>query len=358
MKTPKEVYQAHLTADEIQYDTLQAGVVDKLESLFRQLLDKPSLLQSMRLVKPLPIKGLYLWGNVGAGKTYLMDLFFNALPFPEKQRLHFHVFMKNTHDELKTLQGQKNPLKTLAKRIAKKTRVLCFDEFHVNDIADAMLLRGLFTALFDAGVVLVTTSNVPTEKLYWNGLQRQQFLPVIALLEEKTDVIHLSNQIDYRLQYLTDAGVYHTPLNDETRRKMEEGFKQLAGMHVRKENRLNVLGRYIPVLGLSEDVAWFEFSALCGIPRCQRDYIDIVGRFKAVLVSGIPVLRAEQRDLTRSFINLVDVFYDAHMKVMFSASTPIEEIYPTGPLSFEFKRTVSRLQEMRSSFYLFGEASS
>lgn len=350
MKTPKQLYQSQLEANEIQHDALQAQVVDQLESIYDQLTQERSLLR--RLSGQPFVKGLYMWGDVGAGKTFLMDLFYEALPFSEKLRLHFHVFMRDVHEELKQLQGKKNPLKRVAKNVRAKARVLCFDEFHVNDIADAMLLRGFLEALFNEGVVLVTTSNVPPIKLYWKGLQRQQFLPVIALLEEQTEVVHLDNAIDYRLRYLNDAGVYHVPLSEATTAIMTDCFRQLAGAHVRLENRVRVAGRDIPVRGLAEDIVWFDFHAICGIPRSQRDYIEISRQYKTVMMSGLEVIKSEQSDLARSLINLVDVFYDAGVNLICSASVAIEEIYPTGPLAFEFKRCISRMIEMRSEQYL------
>ena len=351
-KTPKSSFQACLDQDKIQYDTLQAQVVDHLQHVFDELTREPSLLQRTGLQSRSMVKGLYVWGGVGAGKTFLMDLFYDALPFSEKRRVHFHVFMREVHEALTDAQGHKNPLELIAKRIAKQVRVLCFDEFHVNDIADAMLLAGLLKTLFAQGVCLVATSNLPPNGLYPHGLQRQQFLPAIALLEQNTKVVHLYNEIDYRLQYLNDAGVYHSPLNEQTTAMMRESFEQLAGIHARDENRVRVAGRDIPVRGLSHDVVWFDFSAIFGIPRCQRDYIDIANRFSTVMVSGLPVLKADQRNLTRSLINLVDVFYDAKVKLIISAQAPIQEIYPTGTLAFEFERCISRLIEMRSDEYL------
>lgn len=352
MKTPKQLYQAHVASGLIQPDIKQAEVVDKLTVIFERLTKKTALIK--RFLPPQEIKGLYMWGDVGAGKTYLMDLFYQALPFAQKSRLHFHVFMSNVHEELTQLQGIKNPLKRIAKNIRSRARVLCFDEFHVNDIADAMLLRGLLEALFCEGIVFVTTSNVPPHHLYWKGLQRQQFLPAIALLEEKTELVHLNNDVDYRLRYLNDAGVYHTPLNQDTENTMLTCFQRLAGVHIKAVNRLQVCARDIPVRGLSEDIVWFDFRAICGIPRSQRDYIEISAQFTTVLISGLTIIKSDQNDLARSFINLVDVFYDAGVNLILSASVNIEEVYPSGPLAFEFKRCISRLIEMRSAQYLQG----
>ena len=355
MITPKQQYALHCQMGRARLDAEQMRVIEYLQALFETCIKKKSL-KDYFFQKPLA-KGLYIWGDVGSGKTYLMDLFFDALPFSDKQRLHFHIFMKNVHEHLRKLEGTKNPLRQVAKILRKNARVLCLDECHVNDIADAMLLRNLLEALLKEGVVLVTTSNVPPVKLYWNGLQRQQFLPAITLLETRLEVVHMNNAQDYRLHYLTDAGVYHTPLNQVTEHKMRDCFHQLAGVHIKNENRLSVAGRDIPVKGLSEDSVWFDFHAICGIPRCQRDYIVIAAHFKTVLVSNVVCIKADQRDLARSLINMVDVFYDAGTRLIVSASSPIEEIYPAGPLLFEFKRCISRLVEMRSVEYVQGRES-
>jgi len=296
---------------------------------------------------------------VGRGKTYLMDMFYEALPFDNKMRMHFHRFMRRVHHELTDLQGEKDPLTIVAERIAAEAEVICFDEFFVSDITDAMLLAGLFEALFARGVCLVTTSNIEPRYLYKDGLQRQRFLPAIELLEQHTEVLNIDGGVDYRLRTLEQAELYHSPIDADTDVKLLEFFQQLApvgggrdficieaNVQVEVENR-PILARY-----MADDVVWFDFYALCDGPRSQNDYIELAREFHAVLVSGVPQMDVNCEDVARRFILMVDEFYDHNIKLLLSADVPLENLYVGKRQAFEFERTRSRLQEMQSHDYL------
>ncbi len=302
-----------------------------------------------------PERGLYFWGGVGRGKTYLVDTFHDCLPFERKMRVHFHRFMRRVHNELKALEGEKNPLELVAQRIAADTRVICFDEFFVTDIADAMILGGLMESLFERGVTLVATSNIVPSKLYENGLQRQRFLPAIALIERYTEVVNVDAGVDYRLRTLQQAELYHYPLDDAADASLEDSFERLAPEKSKHWERLEVNGRYITCRRVADDVGWFDFDELCDGPRSQNDYIELARDFHAVLISGVPALGQSNDDQARRFINLVDEFYDRNVKLVLAAALPLLELYQGGKLDFEFQRTVSRLQEMQSFEYLARE---
>lgn len=357
--TPESRYQQDLQKPGFISDPAQALAVRHLQALYGQLASAqpPSLL---RRINPFsgksktPVRGLYFWGGVGRGKTYLMDTFFDCLPFEEKMRMHFHHFMRRVHSELEKLTGQKNPLKTVADLLAAETRIICFDEFFVSDITDAMILGGLFEQLFNRGVTLVATSNVVPDQLYKDGLQRVRFLPAIDLIKEHTLVINVDGGTDYRLRLLEKAQTWHSPVNDESHNKLEQSFEELAPdlAHAVSGDVLKISGRPINSIRTCEDIAWFSFSELCDGPRSQNDYIELACLYQTIILEAVPQLDAAVDDQARRFINLVDEFYDRHVKLIISAEVRIAELYAGGRLGFEFQRTISRLQEMQSREYL------
>jgi cell division protein ZapE len=303
------------------------------------------------LVHPDLPKGVWFWGGVGRGKTFLMDCFFAAVPYRRKRRVHFHAFMREIHERLKAMKSEADPLAKVAAQVAQETRLMCFDEFHVSDIADAMILGRLMQAMFDAGVLFCITSNYAPDGLYPNGLQRERLLPTIARLNEKLDVIRIDAGIDYRLRALERADVYLLPSADDAAALLMRTFAQMVHGegHVRP---IEVLGRTIPVVHRAPGVAWFDFAILCGGPRSQNDYLDIAHRFHTIFISGVPRMGPELASEARRFTWLVDVCYDRRVKLVIAAAVPAEELYVAGPQANEFARTISRLVEMRSHEYL------
>jgi cell division protein ZapE len=301
-----------------------------------------------------PACGLYLWGAVGRGKTFLVDLFFDSLPFERKLRLHFHRFMGRVHAGLAAAQGHSDPLHDVAADFAAQARVLCLDEFFVTDIGDAMILAGLLRHLFARGVVLVTTSNIEPENLYRDGLQRARFLPAIALLEQHCEVRQLLSPQDYRLRTLTRSGVYFTPLSQAAERALSACFERIAPGAHRSEPSIRVNGRDIAVKRRADGVIWFDFDALCEGPRAVADYIELAQSFNTVLISGVPQFSPQTDDAARRFVNLVDEFYDRGVNLVLSAATMATELYDGERLRAEFARTESRLIEMQSAEYLAG----
>ncbi len=358
--SPLQRYQADLKREGFSHDPAQERAVIKLQDLYMRLLARRrleggKLRRAMRRLRgqvPEPERGLYFWGGVGRGKTYLMDTFHESLPLENKLRVHFHRFMQRVHAELKTLEGEKNPLEIVADGLAAEACVVCFDEFFVTDIADAMILGSLMEALFERGVTLVATSNIEPARLYENGLQRQRFLPAIALIEKHTEVMKLDSGVDYRLRTLQQAELYHYPLDEAADVSLRDSFEQLAPEPGKHWERIQVNGRYLTCRCLADDVAWFDFRELCEGPRSQNDYIELARVFHAVLISGVPALGVDNDDAARRFINLVDEFYDRCVKLVIAADKPLLELYQGGRLAFEFQRTVSRLQEMQSTEYL------
>ena len=298
------------------------------------------------------VPGLYLWGDVGRGKTFLMDLFFATLPLERKTRIHFHRMMGDVHDRLQAIVDTEDPLDQVAADIARQVKVLCFDEFFVSDIADAMILGRLFEGLFRRGVTLVATSNSRPADLYRNGLQRERFLPVIDLLETHTQVLELGGDTDYRLRLLQQAGTYLTPADDDADARLGHYFLEIASGDVVVGRVLDILGRGIRTERCAKGVAWFDFKDICDGPRSQQDYIEIARWYPTVIVSNIPVLTADQENQARRFVALVDEFYDRKVKLMVSAAAKIETLYAGPKLTFEFQRTTSRLIEMQSTAYL------
>jgi cell division protein ZapE len=366
--SPRERYQADLQKDDFSHDVAQEQAVELLQRLYERLVEaeagrgrrdlKARLLSALgRQTDEAAVKGLYFWGGVGRGKTYLMDAFYDALPFERKIRAHFHRFMRRVHCDLNELQGQKNPLQIVARRIAGEARVICFDEFFVSDITDAMILGGLFELLFDYGVSLVATSNIIPDGLYKDGLQRSRFLPAIAMLNKHTRVVNVDGGVDYRLRTLEQAELYHSPLDAAADESLQGSFDQLNpdDLHVQKDFDLEINDRMIKARSLSDDVAWFEFAELCDGPRSQNDYIELAREFHAVLIGNVPQLGSSNDDQARRFISMVDEFYDRNVKLVLAAEVALEQLYAGGRLDFEFERTQSRLLEMQSHDYLASE---
>ena len=358
--SPLQRYLKDLDKDGFVADPAQKMAVDKLQMLYEALIadqaqrekEASSWFNKFSKKRVTPVKGLYFWGGVGRGKTYLMDNFYESLPFEQKMRIHFHRFMQRVHVELKTLKDQKNPLTVVAKRLSHEARIICFDEFFVSDIGDAMILAGLMTELFSNGVSLVCTSNIIPDRLYENGLQRARFLPVIDLVNLHTDIVNVDGGNDYRLRTLEQAELYHHPLDEVATINLEKYFANLALEAGSHELELEINGRIIKAKRHSDDVVWFDFPELCDGPRSQNDYIELARQFHAVILSNVPQMSVETDDQARRFINLVDEFYDRSVKVIISAEVAIHELYQGGKLSFEFERTESRLLEMQSKSYL------
>lgn len=359
--TPWEHYQQDLQRSDFVADPAQEMAVKKLQDLYERLVTQPQ--QNTGLFGRMftksrqrePQRGLYFWGGVGRGKTYLMDVFYESLPFEEKMRAHFHRFMQRVHRELKQLEGQKNPLDIVALRIAKETKVICFDEFFVADITDAMILAGLFEKLFAQGVSLVATSNIVPDELYKDGLQRARFIPAIGLIKHYTEVVNVDGGVDYRLRALQKAELYHYPLDEGADESLRRSFESLAPEAAKADQRVEIEGRLIRSRFIADDVIWFDFVQLCDGPRSQNDYIELARIYHAVLVSNVPQMSAKIDDQARRFVNMVDEFYDRHVKLVISAEVPLENLYTGGRLAFEFQRTVSRLMEMQSHEYLASE---
>jgi cell division protein ZapE len=325
-------------------DDLRARLAAPAEGgLFRGLLARSPRRELQR--------GLYVWGGVGRGKTWLMDLFFQSLPFKDKQRWHFHRFMQFVHDELKKHHDQADPLERIADKTAKKTRVLCFDELFVADIADAMLLGALFRGLFARGVTLVATSNSAPDDLYKEGLQRARFLPAIKLLKEHTKVVHMDAGVDYRLRQLERATTWFVAGESATT-ELDRLFEVMAGEPGKLDATLTLNHRRLHPHRQADEVVWFTFKELCDGPRGQADYIEIARCYHTVFLSDAPLLTAESENQARRFITLVDEFYDRAVKLIVSAAAPIHELYRGSKLTFEFERTKSRLVEMQSQEYL------
>ncbi len=355
--TPIQRYQQDIDSGLIQPDTAQREAVEHLDVIYSKLLypakQKKGFLQTLFAKdKPIqPVTGLYMWGGVGRGKTYLMDLFFDSLPFTEKKRIHFHRFMQGIQDELKGMRDLQNPLDIIAEKAAKNIRILCLDEFQVHDIADAMILAGLLQALFDRGVSLITTSNTQPDLLYKDGLQRDRFLPAIELLKTYTQVLNVDGGSDYRLRALNQAQTWLCPPDKHSNEKLRQYFEQLSTT-THTEEELIILQRLIPVILRSEGIAWFEFDALCDGPRGQADYIELSRIFHTVQISNIPVMSWEQDDKARRFIELIDEFYDRHVNLIASAQAQPTELYKGERLAAMFERTSSRLLEMQSEEYM------
>jgi cell division protein ZapE len=303
------------------------------------------------LVRPPLPRGVYMWGGVGRGKSFLMDCFFQSVPLTRKTRLHFHEFMREVHRELQELKGTPDPLQELGRRIARRFRLICFDEFHVADVTDAMILHRLLEALFANRVSIVTTSNFHPDALYPNGLHRDRILPAIELLKDRLEVINVDGGTDYRQRTLAQVELYHWPLGPAAEAALTRAFEQLA--EARDENPvLYIEQREITARRKAGGVVWFDFKWLCGGPRSQNDYLEIATRFHTLILANVPQMPPRMASEARRFTWLVDVLYDRRVKLIMSAQVPPEQLYPEGPLAHEFPRTVSRLTEMQSPQFL------
>jgi cell division protein ZapE len=343
----------HAAEHGFSLDTAQHAALTRFQRLYEDLIALERLDESLLrlLARKRVVQGLYLWGGVGRGKSFLMDSFFNCAPAVRKRRSHYHRFMQEIHARLQAVQGQPEPMALVAKEVAKETRLLCLDEFHVSDITDAMLLRRLLEGLFEHGVVLVTTSNYAPDDLYPNGLQRNQFLPAIALLKSHLEVINVDAGVDYRLLTLEKAGTYHV-VGANADAAMEEAFLAVARHETDPVETLEIEGRPVPVRRHARGVAWFEFGALCDGPRGKPDYIELSRHYHTILLSGVPVFHPQDRDKVRRFIWLVDEFYDRRVKLILSAAALPDGLYAEGDGKAEFARTASRLTEMQTRRYL------
>lgn len=349
-----EAFNAALEERGIHADATQLAAARRLQQFYDDLLvfkaARRNFIRKIFVHPQLP-RGVWFWGGVGRGKSFLMDCFFAAVPYNRKRRVHFHAFMREVHERLRQFKHTADPLGRVAAQIGKETRLMCFDEFHVADIADAMILGRLMRALFDAGVLFCITSNYPPEGLYPDGLQRERLLPTIELLKEKFDIIEIDAGVDYRLRALQQAEIYHVPADAAGEQRLAATFAEVAGGegHARP---LEILERKLPVLRRAPGVLWCDFSTLCEGPRSQNDYLELAHTFHTIFLSGVPRMDAEQASAARRFTWLVDVLYDHRVKLIVTADAPPDELYTQGTQSVEFQRTVSRLIEMRSPTYL------
>jgi len=358
--TPKIKYQQDIASGGFSQDPCQRQAVEMLDDLYHRLIEAQQstglfsrlFSYSFWRSKKKPLTGLYFWGGVGRGKTYLMDMFFDRLPIKNKIRLHFHRFMHQTHEQLTAFKGQQDPLLLIADELSSKTTVICFDEFFVKDITDAMILGGLFEALFERGVSLVATSNIPPERLYWNGLQRERFIPAIKLIEKHCQIVNLDNGIDYRLRTLQQANIFYCPHNQAAVNNLNNSFDRLATEEMPAGVTIDIEHRPVKTIRCAEGVVWFTFKEICETARSQTDYIEISRCYQTVMVSEIPKLEAKDDAAVRRFISLVDEFYERHVNLIITAAVELTDLYNGNLLAFEFKRTSSRLQEMQSHEYL------
>ncbi len=354
MTSVTELYQQTLAERGFKADEAQLRAIEALQ----RCQDEWAAYKSRRgnavtklLVRPPIPRGVYMYGGVGRGKSFLMDCFFQAVPLTRKTRLHFHEFMREVHRELQELKGIADPLEELGKRIARRFRLICFDEFHVADVTDAMILHRLLDALFRNRVSIVTTSNFHPDGLYPNGLHRDRILPAIELLKTNLEVINVDAGTDYRRRTLEDMNLYLTPLNDDNEAALTRAFESLAEAQD-EDRKLMIEHRALWARRRAGGVVWFDFQTLCGGPRSQNDYLELASQFHTVILSDVPEMPVRLASEARRFTWLVDVLYDRRVKLIISAAVPAEALYTEGPLAHEFPRTVSRLQEMRSAEYL------
>ncbi|MBT8140833.1 MAG: cell division protein ZapE [Gammaproteobacteria bacterium] len=359
-------YRSALREFDYQEDQLQIEIIERLQKLADKIIFPIrknesiwgnegflySVLKRWNKKQLKPVKGLYLWGKVGRGKTFLMDLFYDHLDTPRKKRQHFHRFMHDVHERLNSLDNESDTLTIIANDLAKDIDIICFDEFFVSDIADAMILGTLFTELFNRGVTLVATSNCAPDDLYYGGLQRARFLPAIQAIKQHTELVCLDGKVDYRLRVLEQAEIYHSPLDAKAEENLVEYFHQIAPNKPLGEVILDVNHRKIKARNKADGIAWFDFSEICETERSQDDYIELSREFHTVLISNVSQMDEFNENAARRFIALVDEFYDRQVKLIISAEVPLFELYQGKRLTFEFQRTESRLQEMQSHDYL------
>jgi cell division protein ZapE len=361
--TVLELYQEALKRRGFEADDAQYAAVLRLQRLYEEWTEykrrRSTALRRLVVHPPLP-RGVYLWGAVGRGKTFLMDSFYRCLPLERKRRVHFHHFMRDVHREMDELKGTAEPLDTLAGRVAKRYRLICFDEIALSDVADTMILGRLLTKTLDRGVVYCMTSNYHPDELYKGGLKREDFLPTIELIKQRLDVIQVDGGVDYRKRALQRIQAYHAPLTPEADRALIQAFKQVAEVE-EEHHELDVEGRVIPYRHRAGGVVWFDFKVICGWGRSQNDYIDLTKRFHTVVVSGVPRMGVDRADEARRFTLLVDVFYDQRVNLILSAEVPLEQLLARDrdtqnpqlqAMIFQFERTVSRLNEMQTQAYL------
>lgn len=365
--SPTSRYQQALAQGSYQPDNVQRQAVMRLEAIYQDLVNQnvpdgsdcgfisklgKLLIKRAAPVNNEPVRGLYMWGGVGRGKTWLMDMFFQSLPGDRKLRLHFHRFMLRVHEELTRMQGHTDPLEIVADGFKAQADILCFDELFVSDITDAMLLGTLMKALFARGITLVATSNIPPDELYRNGLQRPRFFPAIEAIKKYCEVINVDAGIDYRLRTLTQAHLWLSPLNPETQQKMERLYSVLAGAKRKDEPVLEINHRPLATLGMSNQTLAVDFKTLCVDARSQHDYIALSRLFHTVMLFNVPVMKITHENEARRFIALVDEFYERNVKLVVSAQDELFDIYQGERLKFEYQRCLSRLQEMQSEEYL------
>ena len=366
LMTPLEKYNLDLQQDNFHHDNAQQQAVEHLDELYRRLTEpkvpltdvKKTWRHIFRKKEPqqvVPEKGLYFWGGVGRGKTYLVDTFYDALPTERKMRVHFHRFMQRVHDELGELKQQADPLLIVADKFKQETDIICFDEFFVSDITDAMILATLLEALFERGITLVATSNIIPQDLYRNGLQRARFIPAITLIEQHCQIVNVDSGIDYRLRTLEQAEIYHFPLDSFAQQNMLDYFHRLTSETEHEEKEIEINHRILPVNAEGDGVVHFEFISLCESARSQHDYIELSRLYHTVLLSNVKVMGELNDDAARRFIAMVDEFYDRNVKLIISAEVQLADLYQNGRLTFEFKRCQSRLIEMQSHEYLAKE---
>lgn len=342
-------YEAAIHRGEIDDDPLQREILAQMQCVA----DEVKKLNSSWFYPFIKtrIKGVYLYGPVGVGKTYLIDLFYDCLEEKKKARFHFHHFMQQVDSQLRRVQGQKNPLRKIAKELAKTTRVLCFDEFMVHDVAYAMILADLLQALIANGVILVISSNIPPDELYRNGVHRKRFLPAITAIKEHCEVLHLNEQRDYRVGRAPLLDAYLFPLNEQTALTMEKQFTLLT-KEFQENGFITIQNREIPYLKIAEQSIWFSFDILCNLPRSQLDYLELADKFDTIFLSNIPSLTVNHTLQAIMFIHFIDVMYDRGINIIISAEVAVEELYVEGEMKETFKRTLSRLLEMQSVDYL------
>ncbi|MEX3526385.1 MAG: cell division protein ZapE [Burkholderia sp.] len=349
-----EYYERELGSRGYQADTAQRVAITRLQQCFDEWVAykaRRSNAFKKLVIRPELPRGVYMWGGVGRGKSFLMDSFYAVVPVQRKTRLHFHEFMREVHRELEELKGQADPLDELARRIAKRYRLICFDEFHVSDIADAMILYRLLDRLFTNGVQVVTTSNYDPDLLYPDGLHRDRMLLAIELIKQKLDVMNVDAGVDYRQRTLTQVKMYHTPLGAEADRELRSAFAKLAAVPD-ESPLLHIEKRELKAVRKADGVVWFDFATLCGGPRSQNDYLELASRFHAIVLSEVPQMSPRMASEARRFTWLIDVLYDHKVKLLMAAAVPAEDLYVEGPMANEFSRAVSRIVEMQALEYL------